>query len=60
LLVLAEELGQLVEAVGGAEQAHHLLTPLENIAAVEDAAVRDKVSVTLRIETCLTCYILGI
>lgn len=60
MLVLAEELGQLVEAVGGEEQAHHLLTPLENIAAVEDAAVRDKVSVTLRIETRLTCYILGI
>lgn len=33
----------MVEAVGGVEYAHYLLPPLENIAAVEEASVRDKV-----------------
>ena len=44
MLALAEELGKLVNAVGGAEHAHSLLPPLENIAAVEEASVRDKVT----------------
>jgi serine/threonine-protein phosphatase 2A regulatory subunit A len=43
LLVLAEELGNLVPSVGGSEYAYYLLPPLENIAAVEEATVRDKV-----------------
>jgi serine/threonine-protein phosphatase 2A regulatory subunit A len=43
LLALAEELGKLVEYVGGKEYAYCLLPPLENIAAVEEASVRDKV-----------------
>jgi serine/threonine-protein phosphatase 2A regulatory subunit A len=43
LLALAEELGNLVNAVGGDEYAFYLLPPLENIAAVEEASVRDKV-----------------
>ncbi len=43
LLALAEELGKLVDAVGGVEYAYYLLPPLENIAAVEEASVRDKV-----------------
>lgn len=43
MLALAEELGQLIQAVGGAEYAYYLLPPLENIAAVEEASVRDKV-----------------
>ncbi|CEP13078.1 hypothetical protein, partial, partial [Parasitella parasitica] len=42
LLALAEELGKLVDAVGGKEYAYFLLPPLENIAAVEEATVRDK------------------
>lgn len=44
LLALAEELGNLVNAVGGNEYAYYLLPPLENIAAVEEASVRDKVT----------------
>lgn len=42
LLVLAEELGQLIEAVGGANHAHVLLQPLEALAAVEESVVREK------------------
>lgn len=56
LLALAEELGQLVEAVGGAEYAYYLLPPLENIAAVEEASVRDKVdryTVYMKLQTVL-------
>lgn len=43
LLLLAQELGQLSNAVGGPLHAHVLLPLLENLAAVEDASVRDKV-----------------
>lgn len=43
LFALAEELEKLVGAVGGSEYAYCLLSPLENIAAVEEATVRDKV-----------------
>ncbi|RUP43613.1 armadillo-type protein [Jimgerdemannia flammicorona] len=42
LLALAEELGNFSEYVGGPEQAHVLLGPLENLAAVEETVVRDK------------------
>lgn len=42
-MALADELGKLVDAVGGKEYAYYLLPPLENIAAVEEATVRDKV-----------------
>jgi serine/threonine-protein phosphatase 2A regulatory subunit A len=41
---LAEELGKMIDAVGGNEYAYFLLPPLENIAAVEEASVRDKVN----------------
>lgn len=44
LLVLAEELGGFQEYVGGKEHAHLILGPLENLAAVEETLVRDKVS----------------
>lgn len=47
LLALAEELGKLVDAVGGVENAHYLLPPLENIAAVEEPSVRDKVNIRI-------------
>lgn len=47
LLALAEGLGNLVDAVGGSEYANCLLPPLENIAAVEEASVRDKVLETI-------------
>lgn len=42
LLALAEELGNLIELIGGAEHAHLILGPLEPLAAVEETAVRDK------------------
>jgi serine/threonine-protein phosphatase 2A regulatory subunit A len=43
LLALAEELGNLREYVGGDQYAYLLLGPLENLAAVEETLVRDKV-----------------
>lgn len=44
LLALAEELGRTFEDyIGGPEYAHHLLGPLENLSAVEETLVRDKV-----------------
>lgn len=51
LLVLAEELGNFVEYVGGKEYAHVILGPLENLTAVEETLVREKVR--LGIECCL-------
>jgi len=43
LLALAEELGREFWAyIGGAEYAHILLGPLENLSAVEETLVRDK------------------
>ena len=44
LTALAEELGNFVEYVGGPEYGHVLLAPLENLAAIEEPLVRDKVS----------------
>lgn len=44
LLALAEELGKgMDEYLGGKQYAHLLLGPLENLAAVEETLVRDKV-----------------
>ena len=43
LLAIADELGALVQYVGGDEHAHVLLGPLENLAAVEETLVREKV-----------------
>ena len=43
LTALSEELGGLVEHVGGPEYAHVLLSPLENLAAIEEPLVREKV-----------------
>lgn len=46
LLALAEELGKSFEEyIGGKEYAHTLLGPLENLSAVEETLVRDKVCV---------------
>ncbi|KAI8360277.1 ARM repeat-containing protein [Mortierella sp. GBAus27b] len=42
LLALAGELGDFVEYIGGAQYAHILLQPLENLAAVEETMIRDK------------------
>lgn len=43
LTALSEELGGFVEYVGGSDYAHVLLSPLENLAAIEELLVRDKV-----------------
>ncbi len=43
LTALSEELGNFVEYVGGPEYGHVLLSPLENLAAIEEPLVRDKV-----------------
>ncbi|KAK2736146.1 hypothetical protein FQN57_000877 [Myotisia sp. PD_48] len=42
LTALSEELGNFVEYVGGPEFAHVLLSPLENLAAIEETLVREK------------------
>ena len=48
MLALAEELGNFVEYVGGAEHAHTLLPPLESLAAsVEESSVREKVGLEI-------------
>lgn len=46
LTALSEELGNFVEYVGGPEYSHVLLSPLENLAAIEEPLVRDKVGAT--------------
>jgi len=42
LTALSEELGNFVEYVGGPEHGHVLLSPLENLAAIEEPLVREK------------------
>ena len=42
LLILADKLGRMVGPVGGAEYSVCLLMPLEKLAMVEEAAVREK------------------
>jgi serine/threonine-protein phosphatase 2A regulatory subunit A len=42
LKVLAEQLGDFVECVGGAEEASCLIVPLGSLATVEETLVRDK------------------
>lgn len=49
LTALGDELGNFVEYVGGPEHGHVLLSPLENLATIEEPLVRDKVSVTARV-----------
>lgn len=48
LTALSEELGNFTEYVGGPEHAHVLLSPLENLAAIEEPLVREKVSGSLK------------
>lgn len=43
LTALSEELGNFIEYVGGPEYGHVLLSPLENLAAIEEPLVREKV-----------------
>lgn len=42
LTALSEELGNFVEYVGGPEFGHVLLSPLENLAGIEEPLVREK------------------
>jgi serine/threonine-protein phosphatase 2A regulatory subunit A len=42
LLALSEQLGKFIEHVGGPEESKCLLTPLEQLATVEETVVRDK------------------
>ena len=42
LTALSEELGGFTEYVGGPEYEHVLLSPLENLAAIEEPLVREK------------------
>ncbi|KAI6779558.1 Protein phosphatase PP2A regulatory subunit A-like protein [Emericellopsis cladophorae] len=42
LVALSEELGNFMEYLGGSEWGHVLLSPLENLAAIEEPVVRDK------------------
>ena len=48
LTALSDELGKFVEYVGGPEHAHVLLSPLENLAAIEEPLVREKVCLRCR------------
>ena len=43
LTALSDELGGFVEYVGGPKYGHVLLSPLENLAAIEEPLVREKV-----------------
>lgn len=43
LTALSEELGNFTEYVGGPDFGHVLLSPLENLAAIEEPLVREKV-----------------
>jgi serine/threonine-protein phosphatase 2A regulatory subunit A len=43
LMVLAEELGNFEEFVGGNQYAQVLLSPLQHLATVEEPLVRQKV-----------------
>ena len=53
LLALADELGKnFEEYIGGKEHAHVLLGPLENLSAVEETLVRDKVRINLETDRC--------
>jgi hypothetical protein len=45
LTALSDELGGFVEYVGGPEYGHVLLSPLENLAMIEEPLVRDKVGI---------------
>ena len=42
MTALSEELGGFVEYVGGEKYGHMLLSPLENLAAIEEPLVREK------------------
>lgn len=56
LTALGDELGNFVEYVGGPEYGHVLLSPLENLATIEEPLVRDKVRCNVGYwENCANC-----
>lgn len=55
LVALSEELGNFIEYVGGPQWGHVLLSPLENLAAIEEPVVRDKVSQSVKLSIQLPC-----
>jgi hypothetical protein len=55
LLVMAEELGKLVDLVGGPEHSVCLLELLGALATVEETVVRDQVLELLLHESVLLC-----
>lgn len=57
LLVLAEELGEFADYVGGPEYAYLVMGPLENLAAVEETLVREKVGTDRRLFRICSCEI---
>ena len=46
LTALSDELGGFIEYAGGPEYGHVLLSPLENLAAIEEPLVREKVGIS--------------
>jgi serine/threonine-protein phosphatase 2A regulatory subunit A len=48
LAILAEELGEFVDLVGGSEYALTLLKPLESLVCAEESIVRNKVNSKLK------------
>jgi serine/threonine-protein phosphatase 2A regulatory subunit A len=57
LLVIAEELGKFVEVVGGPAHAHLLLSPLESLATVDEASVRDMVRLKAVVMLSSMCWL---
>mmetsp|Transcript_22579 Transcript_22579/g.29509 ORF Transcript_22579/g.29509 Transcript_22579/m.29509 type:complete len:656 (+) Transcript_22579:27-1994(+) len=50
LLAMAEQLGNLIDHIGGKDHVYHILNPLKHLSIVEDSAVRMKA-----IDSLLTC-----
>lgn len=55
-MALSEELGNFIEYVGGPSYGHVLLSPLENLAAIEEPVVRDKVSISCLPSTIIAAF----
>jgi serine/threonine-protein phosphatase 2A regulatory subunit A len=47
MLAMVEQLSNFTSYVGGPSYVHYLLPPLENLARVEEAVVRDKAAEVL-------------
>jgi len=53
LLVMAEQLGGMIDAVGGTSYCHVLLDPLEALASVEETTVREMAVASLNAVLCV-------